>query len=103
MHVLNVIMSVPPKNMVIKMPSYSVQNMGKSQQYGTEISYFIRVPVLNSAISLFCINLRDNKIVCIKLLLYLHVVHNYQKLKLKPDFKICEGCFSQFHSDTVNS
>lgn len=53
MHVLNVIMSVPPKNMVIKMPSYSVQNMGKSQQYGTEISYFIRV--LNSAISLFCI------------------------------------------------
>lgn len=101
MYVLNVIMSVPPKNMVIKMPSYSVQNMGKSQQYGTEISYFIRV--LNSAISLFCINLRDNKIVCIKLLLYLHVVHNYQKLKLKPDFKICEGCFSQFHSDTVNS
>lgn len=55
MQVLNVIMSVPPKNMVIKMPSYSVQNMGKSQQYGTEISYFIRV--LNSAISLFCINL----------------------------------------------
>lgn len=62
MHVLNVIMSVPPKNMVIKMPSYSVQNMGKSvqnmgksQQYGTEISYFIQI--LNSAISLFCINL----------------------------------------------
>lgn len=55
MHVLNVIMSVPPKNMVIKMPSYSIQNMGKSQQYGTEISYFIQI--LNSAISLFCINL----------------------------------------------
>lgn len=94
MHVLNVIMSVPPKNMVIKMPSYSVQNMGKSvqnmgksQQYGTEISYFIRVPVLNSAISLFCINLRDNKIVCIKLLLYLHVVHNHQKLKIKARFQ----------------
>lgn len=84
-NVLNVITSVPQKNTVIKMPSYSVQNMGKSQQYGTEISYFIRV--LNSAISLFCINLRDNKIVCIKLLLYLHVVHNHQKLKIKARFQ----------------
>lgn len=46
MQVLNVIMSVPPKNMVIKMPSYSVQNMGKSQQYGTEISYFIEYLIL---------------------------------------------------------
>lgn len=27
--------TVPPKNTVIKMPSYSVQNMGKSQRYST--------------------------------------------------------------------